>query len=704
MAVTPITSGLSQVIGVKYTVRTDSSSDWGSVSNDTYFYDVATNLPYYKNASGTVVKVFEEGGGDSIYTADGTLIGDRIVDLSTHTLTLDGTANNNVQFQVNAKEVYTGLVPYFKVNLNGGISLMGANGSDGAISAYSGNPSSQPRIFHVGRFGGGEWYGTLTMGYSSTSSRVRIEEATVDFYDVNNIVRHKIGLSTGSGNQYTRFFYNGYTNNGRFIIGSSAVISTEKISLQGSTLIKGDGTSTGTTLALYDNDTTPSKTWEWLDNGNVNIGQDSIFELKGNDLTFDLFNSNSGNSLIKVLGGLNKDAFTVLLYDNTTLFNIKPNSVQDTSTLNFFGTATFGRDSNATSGGSVDISKTTTTFNFNADYAHKIGYAGGSSGGQVTFHKQGFTWGGFIVGASAKIGTENISLQGSTLIKGEGTSTGTTLALYNNDTTPVKKWDFLDNGTLITTNNIGIGSGSVFNYSSTNNTIIGHSNNMQGSNYNTMIGYGNTINSAKSDVVIVGTTITASSKYAFGFGQNLSLQGEFGGAFGMWLVSGATGAYAIGRGVGTASPLVNNTANSLALGWDSTTPQYLFAKTGASIDADLDMSNNRILNAIINPSVQEATSSATFTINADQQSDGVLTAMASATTIASPTGTPVQSQSLIFRFKDDGTARAITWNAIFRAIGITLPTTTTASKLLYVGCKYNSTDTKWDVVSVQEEA
>jgi len=119
---------------------------------------------------------------------------------------------------------------------------------------------------------------------------------------------------------------------------------------------------------------------------------------------------------------------------------------------------------------------------------------------------------------------------------------------------------------------------------------------------------------------------------------------------------------------------------------------------------NLDMNNNRITNAVVNPSVQEVANSATFTINSDQQSDGVLTAMSAATTIAAPTGTPVQSQSLVFRFTDDGTARAITWNAIFRAIGVTLPTTTTANKLLYVGCKYNSTNTKWDVVSVQEEA
>jgi hypothetical protein len=115
------------------------------------------------------------------------------------------------------------------------------------------------------------------------------------------------------------------------------------------------------------------------------------------------------------------------------------------------------------------------------------------------------------------------------------------------------------------------------------------------------------------------------------------------------------------------------------------------------------MSNKKVINALINPNVQEIAHISTFTINADRQSDGVLTAMSGATIIATPSGTPVQSQSLVFRFKDDGTARAITWSAIFRAIGVTLPTTTTASKLLYVGCKYNSTDTKWDVVSVQEE-
>ena len=58
----------------------------------------------------------------------------------------------------------------------------------------------------------------------------------------------------------------------------------------------------------------------------------------------------------------------------------------------------------------------------------------------------------------------------------------------------------------------------------------------------------------------------------------------------------------------------------------------------------------------------------------------------------------------IIRSKDNGTSRDLAWNSIYRTIDITLPTATTASKTIYVGAIYNSTDSKWDVVSVAEEA
>jgi len=70
-----------------------------------------------------------------------------------------------------------------------------------------------------------------------------------------------------------------------------------------------------------------------------------------------------------------------------------------------------------------------------------------------------------------KIGTENVSLQGETLIKGNGTTTGTTLALYDNDTTPNKNAEFKDNGNVsfynLPTSATGLSAGDIWNDSGT---------------------------------------------------------------------------------------------------------------------------------------------------------------------------------------------------------------------------------------------
>jgi len=79
-------------------------------------------------------------------------------------------------------------------------------------------------------------------------------------------------------------------------------------------------------------------------------------------------------------------------------------------------------------------------------------------------------------------------------------------------------------------------------------------------------------------------------------------------------------------------------------------------------------------------------------------------AQAEALTIANPNGTFVEGQSFILRIKDNGTARALTFDTKYRAIGITLPTTTTASKTMYLGIIYNATDDKFDVLGFNEEA
>ena len=98
------------------------------------------------------------------------------------------------------------------------------------------------------------------------------------------------------------------------------------------------------------------------------------------------------------------------------------------------------------------------------------------------------------------------------------------------------------------------------------------------------------------------------------------------------------------------------------------------------------------------------TSSATPTPTGNyKKNEYYLTALAVGATFAAPSGTPANGNNLIIRIKDNGTARALTWNAIYRAIGVVLPTTTVANKTIYIGCKYNSADNKWDVLAIGSE-
>lgn len=94
-------------------------------------------------------------------------------------------------------------------------------------------------------------------------------------------------------------------------------------------------------------------------------------------------------------------------------------------------------------------------------------------------------------------------------------------------------------------------------------------------------------------------------------------------------------------------------------------------------------------------------SSATSTPTADTVDQWNITALAAADAIAAPTGTPNDGQRLTLRIKDNGTARALTWNAIYRAgTDVALPTTTVVSKTMYVGFIYNAADSKWDLVAL----
>ena len=103
----------------------------------------------------------------------------------------------------------------------------------------------------------------------------------------------------------------------------------------------------------------------------------------------------------------------------------------------------------------------------------------------------------------------------------------------------------------------------------------------------------------------------------------------------------------------------------------------------------------------------QTTTSSPWAWNSDSYDQQSFSALANALTINADAGTPTDGQKAMFRFKDNGTARALTWTTgttnSFRAIGVTLPSTTVASKTTYVGCIYNAADSRWDVVAVTTE-
>jgi hypothetical protein len=111
-----------------------------------------------------------------------------------------------------------------------------------------------------------------------------------------------------------------------------------------------------------------------------------------------------------------------------------------------------------------------------------------------------------------------------------------------------------------------------------------------------------------------------------------------------------------------------------------------------------------LTNKRIEPRFITAATATTLTPDVSVGDIYAYTALASALTINAPIGTPTNGEKLIFRLLDNGTGRALTWNATYTVIGVTLPTTTTASKTTYVGCIYNANNTRWDVIAVTTQA
>lgn len=115
------------------------------------------------------------------------------------------------------------------------------------------------------------------------------------------------------------------------------------------------------------------------------------------------------------------------------------------------------------------------------------------------------------------------------------------------------------------------------------------------------------------------------------------------------------------------------------------------------------LADNSVTPAKLNTNGTTVGTSGSITPPADVTSYAV-TALGANATINAPLGTPDDMQSLTLRIVDDGTSRTLSFNTIYQAVGVTLPTATVVGKLLYISMRYNAPAGKWDILSVGRQA
>jgi hypothetical protein len=174
----------------------------------------------------------------------------------------------------------------------------------------------------------------------------------------------------------------------------------------------------------------------------------------------------------------------------------------------------------------------------------------------------------------------------------------------------------------------------------------------------------------------------------------------------------------IGSSSGTNQFLVFHTASAVdyvqVTGGTTVTKTVTVSAQGSDTDVDLALvpkgAGRVTVSTSIKPKVNSAANvTSPLAWNSTSYDEYAITALANALTInADANASPADGQRMMFRFKDNGTARALTWTTgstnSFRVVGVTLPTTTVASKLVYIGCIYNAADSRWDAVAVSQEA
>jgi hypothetical protein len=142
---------------------------------------------------------------------------------------------------------------------------------------------------------------------------------------------------------------------------------------------------------------------------------------------------------------------------------------------------------------------------------------------------------------------------------------------------------------------------------------------------------------------------------------------------------------------------------------ETTTGDVIFGSTSGNVgigtttpSEKLQVSGNISVTGSVIPNTQIISSSVSVTPTYGNDLVAI-TGLSTNVTINNPIGTWPEGKDLTIRIKDNGVARTITWDTKYRAIGVTLPNTTIASKTTYIGLIYNSIDDKFDVIGSTTE-
>jgi hypothetical protein len=287
-------------------------------------------------------------------------------------------------------------------------------------------------------------------------------------------------------------------------------------------------------------------------------------------------------------------------------------------------------------------------------------------------------------------------------------------------------WAIFTGGVWLKINNAsGIGGSGTTNYVS-KFTAAGAIGNSQIFDNGTNVGIGTASPTAKLQIISPNVTAgaygikwdnsTASRQFYLDNDGSLILVGRQtinwanGVSFTAFDIIAQTGQIFNVSGSGSGSVLIgtggtDSSSKLLVRGIDATSSNYALKVVNSAGNPLLYVKNDGAIDiyGTITPRLQNVTSAATVTPT-NLNDEVVITAQAVGLTLANPTGTALQGQSMMIRIKDNAIAQTIAYGTQYRAIGVTLPTTTVISKTLYLGLIYNSTDTKWDVIGVAQEA